>query len=310
MTTPAAPDRFADRTRSVDPARPFGAHLVMSWWKPVVMTIVVVGATYLLQLLLLAGAAIVEVGMLGKDPADQSLTPLTYLALNLSIILLVPIVVPVLRAVTGTPWRDVLAVGRRFSWRRLGRWTAVFAGLMVVANLVLPLVQPSPLSAVAVTGTTVALLAIVALTTPLQAAAEEIVFRGALTAAYGSWLRAARPALAVGISLSTVLFALVHTSADPWMLLNYLGLGASTALMAMLSRGLEPSIAFHAMNNVFAMGIGAVFAYGGGIAQDRSAGAGGSYMLLFLLAQAVGVLIVWQVEKRRAEREGSVAASE
>lgn len=283
-----------------DTARPFGAHLVMSWWKPVLMTVVVVGALYLLQILFLAVAAIVEVGVLGKDPADESLTPLTYLALNLSIILLVPIVVAVLRLVTGTPWRDVLAVGRRFSWRRLGRWTAVFAGLMVVANLILPLVQPSPLSAVAVTGTTVALLAIVLLTTPLQAAAEEIVFRGVLTAAYGSWLRAARPALAVGISLSTVLFALVHTSADPWMLLNYLGLGASTALMALLSRGLEASLAFHAMNNVFAMGIGAVFAYGGGIAQDRSAGAGGAYMLLFLLAQAVGVLIVWQVEKRRA----------
>lgn len=304
MAIPAAPDRSADRTRSVDPARPFGAHLVMSWWKPVMMTIVVVGATYLLQLLLLAGAAIVEVGMLGKDPADQSLTPLTYLALNLSIILLVPIALSVLRLVTGTSWRDVLAVGRRFSWRRLGRWTAMFAGLMVVANLVLPLVQPSPLSALAVTGTTVALLAIVALTTPLQAAAEEIVFRGVLTATYGSWLRAGRPALAVGISLSTVLFALVHTSADPWMLLNYLGLGASTALMALLTRGLEASIAFHAMNNVFAMGIGAVFAYGGGIAQDRSAGAGGAYMLLFLLAQAVGVLIVWQVEKRRAAAVG------
>lgn len=290
----------APAPRRVDTVRPFGAHLAMSWWKPVVMTVVVVAMTYLLQLLLLAGAAVVEVGMLGKDPADESLTPLTYLALNLSIILLVPIVVPLLRLVAGTPWREVLAVGRRFSWRRLGRWTAVFAGLMVALNLVLPLVQPSPLSAVAVTGTTVALLAIILLTTPLQAAAEEIVFRGVLTAAYGSWLRAARPALALGISLSTVLFALLHTSADPWMLLNYLGLGASTALMAMLSRGLEASIAFHAMNNVFAMGIGAVFADGGGIAQDRSAGAGGSYMLLFLLAQAVGVLIVWRAERRRA----------
>ena len=307
MTTPATTDRSVDRSGPVDTARPFGAHLVMSWWKPVLMTVVVVGALYLLQILFLAVAAIVEVRMLGKDPADESLTPLTYLAVNLAIILLAPIALPLLRLMTGTPWRDVLAVGRRFSWHRLGRWTAVFAGLMAVANLVLPLVQPSPLSAVAVTGTTVALLAIVALTTPLQAAAEEIVFRGVLTAAYGSWLRAARPALAVGISLSTVLFALVHTSADPWMLLNYLGLGASTALMALLSRGLEASIAFHAMNNVFAMGIGAVFAYGGGIAQDRSAGAGGSYMVLFLIAQAVGVLIVWQVEKRRAAAQEGIA---
>ncbi|MFE7606568.1 CPBP family intramembrane glutamic endopeptidase [Brachybacterium paraconglomeratum] len=305
MTTPATTDRSAARARPVDPARPFGAHLVMSWWKPVVMTAVVVGATYLLQLLLLAGAALVEVGMLGKDPDDKSLTPLSFLAYNLSIILLAPIALALLRLVTGTPWRGVLAVGRAFSWGRLGRWTAVFTGLMVVANLVLPLVQPSPLSAFAVTGTTVVLLVIVVLTTPLQAAVEEIVFRGVLSATYGSWLRAARPALAVGIGLSTLLFALLHTSADPWMLLNYVGLGTSTALMAVLSRGLEASIAFHAMNNVFAFGIGAVFAYGGGIAQDRSTGAGGSYMLLFLVAQAVGVLIVWQVEKRRAAvREG------
>lgn len=300
MTTPATTDRSAARARPVDPARPFGAHLVMSWWKPVVMTAVVVGATYLLQLLLLAGAALVEVGMLGKDPDDKSLTPLSFLAYNLSIILVAPIALALLRLVTGTPWRGVLAVGRAFSWGRLGRWTAVFTGLMVVANLVLPLVQPSPLSAFAVTGTTVVLLVIVVVTTPLQAAAEEIVFRGVLSATYGSWLRAARPALAVGIGLSTLLFALLHTSADPWMLLNYVGLGTSTALMALISRGLEASIAFHAMNNVFAFGIGAVFAYGGGIAQDRSAGAGGSYMLLFLLAQAVGVLIVWQVEKRKA----------
>ncbi|GAP80046.1 MULTISPECIES: CPBP family intramembrane glutamic endopeptidase [Brachybacterium] len=305
MTTPATTDRSAARARPVDPARPFGAHLVMSWWKPVVMTAVVVGATYLLQLLLLAGAALVEVGMLGKDPDDKSLTPLSFLAYNLSIILVAPIALALLRLVTGTPWRGVLAVGRAFSWGRLGRWTAVFTGLMVVANLVLPLVQPSPLSAFAVTGTTVVLLVIVVVTTPLQAAAEEIVFRGVLSATYGSWLRAARPALAVGIGLSTLLFALLHTSADPWMLLNYVGLGTSTALMALISRGLEASIAFHAMNNVFAFGIGAVFAYGGGIAQDRSTGAGGSYMLLFLVAQAVGVLIVWQVEKRRAAvREG------
>ncbi|HEX7350623.1 CPBP family intramembrane glutamic endopeptidase [Brachybacterium sp.] len=140
---------------------------------------------------------------------------------------------------------------------------------------------------------------IVLLTTPLQAAAEEIAFRGALTASYTAWIRPARPALVVGISLSTVLFALLHTSADPWMLLNYLGLGASTALIALISRGLEAAIAFHAMNNVFAMAIGSLFAYGGGITQDRSAGAAGPYMLLFLLAQGAAVLLVWQIEKRR-----------
>lgn len=110
------------------------------------------------------------------------------------------------------------------------------------------------------------------------------------------------PGLALGISGSTVLFAAVHTSLDPWMIVNYLGLGASAALMVMLSRGLEASIAFHVMNNVFAMGIGALFAEGGGIAQDRSAGAGGPYMLVFLVAQSVAVAIVWHLETRRHAR--------
>ncbi|WP_433869249.1 hypothetical protein [Saccharopolyspora sp. CA-218241] len=59
------------------------------------------------------------------------------------------------------------------------------------------------------------------------------------------------------------------------------------------------SIAFHAMNNVFAMTIGSHFAYGGGISQDRSVGAAGPYMLLSLLAQAVAVLLVWRIERRR-----------
>jgi membrane protease YdiL (CAAX protease family) len=179
---------------------------------------------------------------------------------------------------------------------------------MVLLNLLVHLVHPSPTSAFAITGTTAALLVVVLLTTPLQAAAEEITFRGVLTASYGSWFRAARPALGVGIGLSTVLFALLHTTADPWMLLNYLGLGASTALMALLSRGLEASIAFHIMNNLFAMVIGSLFAHGGGIAQDRTAGAAGPYMLLFVLAEAVAVMLVWQIEKRRVEPDPGGAA--
>ncbi|MFD6100100.1 CPBP family intramembrane glutamic endopeptidase [Nocardiopsis flavescens] len=279
----------------------------MRWWVPVLLTAAVVAATYLLQLLLTGAAAVVEIGLLGKDPQDRTLTPLTYLATNLAIIGIVPVVLLVMSKAAGVSWSDLLTVGRAFSRRRLFGYTGIFALLMVVVNLAVHLVNPSPLSAFAVTGTTVALLAVVLLTTPFQAAAEEIVFRGALTASYGSWFRAARPALVAGIVLSSLLFALLHTSADPWMFVHYLGLAGGTAVMALIGRGLEPAIAFHVVNNVFAMGIGAVFSSGGGIGQDRSAGAGGPYMLLFVLAEVIGVLIVWRMEKRRAERSAPVA---
>ena len=67
MTTPATTDRSVDRSGPVDTARPFGAHLVMSWWKPVLMTVVVVGALYLLQLLFLAGRLRDEIADLKKE---------------------------------------------------------------------------------------------------------------------------------------------------------------------------------------------------------------------------------------------------
>jgi uncharacterized protein len=287
-------------TAAVTSARPFGAHLRMRWWVPIVLTVVVVVAAYGLQILFLAITAIVEVGALGKDPMDTTLTPLTYLATNLAIIALAPITVLVLSKAGRLPWRSVLSVGRPFAWRRLGGYLAAFAALMVVANLALVALEPSSFSAFTVTGTTVALLAIVLLTTPLQAASEEIALRGALTAAYASWIRAARPAVVVGIVLSTLLFAILHSSTDPWMVVHYLGLGGSTAVMALIARGLEPAIAFHVMNNVFAMGVGSFFTGGGGIPQDRTAGTAGPSILLFLAAEVVAVLAVWWIERRRA----------
>lgn len=292
----------APREVPVDTAKPFGAHLSMRWWVPVVLTIVVVVAISTLQLLLVYVAVLLEVGLVNKDPADGSLTPLTYLATNVAIVLVAPLSLLLLARLARVPWRSALSVGRTFRWGRLARYGGLFAGLMVLTNIVIQMISPSPLSLFAVSGTTVALLAVVVLTVPLQAAAEEIAFRGVLTASYASWVHSTAPGLALGISGSTVLFAAVHTSLDPWMIVNYLGLGASAALMVMLSRGLEATIAFHVMNNVFAMGIGALFAEGGGIAQDRSAGAGGPYMLVFLVAQSVAVAIVWHLETRRHAR--------
>ncbi|HEX7350624.1 hypothetical protein [Brachybacterium sp.] len=130
MPTPHSPDNSPDAVE-----RPFGAHLSMRWWAPVLLTVIVVVATYGLQALFLGAAAPVEVGFWGKGPQDATLTPLTYLANNLSIMLLVPVTLLALRALTGTPWRSVLALNRAFSWRRLGGYTALFIGLMVVLNI-------------------------------------------------------------------------------------------------------------------------------------------------------------------------------
>lgn len=298
MTESSRPADARSRA-TVDPARPFGAHLSMRWWVPVVITLAVIIAANLLQTLLVVVATIIEVGLSLKEPGDESLTPLTYVASNIAIISIAPLSLLLLARAGRVPWRSAFSTARAFRWRRLAAYAGLFAGLMVITNLAIHLVNPSPMSLFAISGTTVALLAAVILTTPLQAAAEEIAFRGVLTASYASWVRAARPAIVVGIICSSTLFAVLHLSADPWMIMNYLGLGASTAMMALISRGLEAPIAFHVMNNVFAMTIGALFAEGGGISQERGAGSAGPYLLIVLAAEVLAVIIVWRLEKRR-----------
>src|SRR5699024_2593065 len=71
------------------------------------------------------------------------------------------------------------------------------------------------LTSFAVTSTTVGLLVVALLTTPLQAAGEELMFRGAVMPLIASWIRAAKPALVVGLVSSSLIFGLVHLSLDP-----------------------------------------------------------------------------------------------
>lgn len=122
MTT--APEPPLNGPSNASPAvvgtRPFGAHLSLRWWVPVVLTIVVIAAIYGLQLIMGGIVALVEFGLLGKDPDDASLTPLTFVAINLSTILVAPLALLVLVKAGRVPWRSALSVGRAFRWRRLG----------------------------------------------------------------------------------------------------------------------------------------------------------------------------------------------
>lgn len=152
MTT--APEPPLNGPSNASPAvvgtRPFGAHLSLRWWVPVVLTIVVIAAIYGLQLIMGGIAALVEFGLLGKDPDDASLTPLTFVAINLSTILVAPLALLVLAKAGRVPWRSALSVGRAFRWRRLGVYAGLFAVLMVLANAAVQLIHPSPLSLFAV----------------------------------------------------------------------------------------------------------------------------------------------------------------
>jgi membrane protease YdiL (CAAX protease family) len=89
-------------------------------------------------------------------------------------------------------------------------------------------------------------LAMIILTTPLQAAAEEIFFRGYLLqsltlVARNKW---------VGVALSAALFAFFHAGTDPLLFSYRFGFGLIAGAIVVLTGGLEAGIAAHVVNNL------------------------------------------------------------
>ncbi|WP_205346821.1 CPBP family intramembrane glutamic endopeptidase [Pseudonocardia broussonetiae] len=291
-TAPQEPSPALDRSR------PFGAHLRMSWWTPLVLLTVPALVMVVLQVLLYGLVAVVEGS---DDPLATSLTPLKLLAVNVSIAVSGLLAVVLLTWTTGAPWRSLISWPRAFDVRRLVHHL-LGAALMVAAGIgVVALVAPgSPgWTAFGISGTTVALLVVTVLTTPAQAAGEELMFRSVALPAAASWVRAVRPALVVGLVVSGLAFAAVHGSVDPWLAGYYTLIGVSTGLMAVLSGGIEAPVAFHVANNVLATVVNSVMADGGAVPLDRSVGAGDASLLVLVAVNVAMVVLVWAHERRR-----------
>ncbi|WP_375431925.1 lysostaphin resistance A-like protein [uncultured Friedmanniella sp.] len=91
-------------------------------------------------------------------------------------------------------------------------------------------------------------LVVIVLTSPIQAAAEEIFFRGYLMQALGSLGRGPW----VGIIGSSVVFALLHGTQNLPLFVDRLAFGLLAAVLVWRTGGLEAGIAAHVVNNVLA----------------------------------------------------------
>ena len=91
-------------------------------------------------------------------------------------------------------------------------------------------------------------LVVILLTSPLQAAAEEVFFRGYLMQALGSLV--AQPWF--GVVVSSFVFALLHGTQNLPLFLDRLGFGLLAAVLVWKTGGLEAGIAAHIVNNIFA----------------------------------------------------------
>lgn len=93
-------------------------------------------------------------------------------------------------------------------------------------------------------------LAIVVVSSPLQALAEEVFFRGYLLQTMGSM----SGKVWVGVLGSSLVFALMHGMQNPALFAHRFAFGVVAGLLVLATGGLEAGIAAHVVNNLGAFG--------------------------------------------------------
>jgi membrane protease YdiL (CAAX protease family) len=271
----------------------------MARWKSLIVLVAVPLLLLVVQILVFQVVVLVEGP---PDPRMPGLTPLAILAAGVSTAITALVATVLVARLAKVSWRSVFRRDRKFDKRRLGVYLVASAVLVGFSVLATALIAPGSTGwgALDISTTTIVVILVTLLATPLQAAGEEVAFRGVVVPAAASWFRAVRPAVALGIVVSGALFAVVHVSLDPWLVSYLFVFSACTVIMGLLSGGLEAAIAFHVSNNVIAGIVNSVFAEGGATTIDRAVGAGPGPSLIILMFMNVAVVIaVWLIERRR-----------
>lgn len=168
---------------------------------------------------------------------------------TLGIALLIPWVFLVQRWLYGVRGRSLVSVSFRLRFDLIGRWLLLIGPVSVATMAVLALITPAEITSWS-SAELVGLITVTLLLTPLQAAAEEIGFRGLVLRAAANWAHGPRASLITGIVVSTVLFMAAHPPTSPWLALSQGGLAVGAALVTWRTGGLEVAILLHALNNV------------------------------------------------------------
>ncbi|SCX52848.1 hypothetical protein SAMN03159343_2865 [Klenkia marina] len=235
-----------------------------AWWRPLLgllMFAVLYAVAAVLVVFAVAVTGVVPVADL-LDLTDPGVLLMT----NASLIVAIPIV--------WASWAVAHGLGRGWSGSVLGgiRWRLLVPltwralatiGVGVAATIGISLTD-GPVSVTGPDGSYVWLLVVVLLTTPLQSAAEEFVFRGYLSQTIAAWFRTERTGAVVAAVLTAALFSAAHAPPDWLTFLDRFLFGLAASWVTRLTGGLEAAIVLHAVNNVVVFVLAG--ALGGGVA--------------------------------------------
>ncbi len=269
------------------------------WWTPLVTGLVALGFYVVMLvgvLVVMLIAAFADPGFLGSltdlgnTPSFDLTNPGLVALLLGTIVLMLPAYVLASLLINGRRVGLISSAAGRLRWR----WMLLCSGVAVALALVLTAVSfllPADADAPAPQENPLwlATLIVVLLLVPLQAAAEEYIFRGYLMQAIGRWLR--HPAFA--ILLPVPLFVLGHM----YDVYGQIGVGIFAVAAGWLTwrtGGLEAAIALHVVNNLW----GFVLGLAGG--EDPTATDQGIFSLLSSFVLIGGYVAVVEMLWRRS----------
>lgn len=290
------------------------------WWKALLALVVAV--VYFLILSTVVSAVLFAVGIatgdIRSDTAENAIADLNALAqidaaspfsitfALVSIAIMLPCVQLALLTVGLRPTGVRSSVAFRLRWRwlfiTLGPSLLILA-LSLGASIVIPGLISGEWPAAPTTDPGVFALcaAIIVVLTPLQAAAEEYVFRGLLPQVIGSWVKF----FPIGAVLATLAFASLHAY-DFWGLVDVFLFGFAASLVAWRTGGLEAGITYHSVNNIGSFLLLASGTFGTTVNGSETAGPIGP--ALSLVPMALWVLwMSWLARRAGVARLGAYA---
>ncbi|MFJ7331752.1 lysostaphin resistance A-like protein [Streptomyces sp. NPDC101110] len=273
------------------------------WWRPLVGTVLLAVGYFVVLLVLLAVSFVLGAALGAPELPDggADLGPLGNTAMDLvSLATALPLVLLATLWPARRPAGTVTSVTGRLRAGWLG-W-CLLAGLppvLLLTGTAFLLPDDTGDSGTWVGwGSFLAALAVLVLLVPLQAAAEEYVFRGWLTQAVGAFVRS--PWIAV--LPQAVLFAAAHGWGTRWGFLGLMVNGLVAGLLTIRTGGLEAAIALHVLNNLLAFGASAAVV--GGLASDETAADAPWQLALAAVVTDLlyAAIVLWLARRRKPQR--------
>jgi membrane protease YdiL (CAAX protease family) len=186
--------------------------------------------------------------------AGRSEPPLDFVAVNLSIFMMLAGLAVTVKLIHRRSLRSLIAPEDRFDWTRAARAAAAWVVLAAAVAILEHLLYPERYYLSFNPDRFFIYLVLVLMLTPLQCFVEELVFRGYVMQALGLLTR--RP-LVIAV-LSSIAFTIPHLlnpevleHGAAIMAANYFAIGMLLATITLRDGRLELAIGLHAVNNVF-----------------------------------------------------------